>query len=111
VFDTDLSELHLSSPYHLLAVELFKLSERARLLILIGSHVSLEDPYVDLVRVIVHPDLYTYQLHDEVELHLGLLAVIKLRLSHLLNRELSLHILCKNILMLALFLLIPTLYL
>jgi hypothetical protein len=70
LFDTYLSELHLSSPYDLLPVELFKLSERARLLILIGSHVSLEDPDVDLVRVIVHPDLYTYQLHDEVELHL-----------------------------------------
>jgi len=111
LFDTDLSELHLSSPHHLLPVELFKLSERARLLILIGSHVSLEDPDVDLVWVIVHPDLYTYQLHDEVKLHLGLLGVLKLRLCHLLNRGLSLHILCKDILMLALFLLIPTLYL
>jgi hypothetical protein len=28
-FDTDLSELHLSSPYRLLPVEFFKLSERA----------------------------------------------------------------------------------
>ena len=111
LFDTDLSELHLSSPYHLLPVELFKLSERARLLILIGSHVSLKDPDVDLVWVIVHPNLYTYQLHDEVELHLGLLAVLKLWLCNLLNRGLSLHILCKDILMLALFILIPTLYL
>ena len=71
----------------------------------------MEDPYVDLIRVIVHPDLYTYQLHDEVELHLGLLSVLRLRLRHLLHRGLSLHILCKDILMLALFLIIPTLYL
>jgi hypothetical protein len=112
VLNTDLSELHLSSPYHLLPVEFFKLSERARLFILIGSHVSLEDPDVDLVWVIVHPDLYTYQLHDEVELHLGLLAaVLMLRLSYLLHGGLSLHILCKDILILALFLIIPTFYL
>lgn len=71
-FNTYLSELHRSSPNRLIPVELFKFSERVRLIILIGSHVSLEDPDVGLIWVIFHFDLNTYQFHDKMELHLGL---------------------------------------